>query len=87
MNSPGTSQNSRGARMPYSSVVNQHVCTCWTRNSIMMYSNKKKHTHTDRTSRRTQAGIGHSAPAHRGGHVQNKSRRREQRRGRQRTRP
>ena len=41
----------------------------------------------NRTSRQTQAGIGHSAPAHRGGHVQNKSRRRGQRRGRQRTGP
>ena len=40
-----------------------------------------------RTSRQTQAGIGHSAPAHRGGHVQNRSRRRKQRRRRQRTRP
>ena len=33
----------------------------------------------NRTSRPTQAGIGHSAPAHRGGHVQNRSRRRKQR--------
>ena len=40
-----------------------------------------------RASRQTQAGIGHSAPAHRGGHVQNRSRRREQRRGRQKTNP
>ena len=39
------------------------------------------------TSRQTQAGIGHSSPAHRGGHVQNRSRRGEQRRGRQRTSP
>ena len=42
---------------------------------------KKKHTHTDRTSRQTQAGIGHSAPAHRGGHVQNRISRRQVRRG------
>ena len=28
---------------------------------------KKKKGKTDRTSRQTQAGIGHSAPAHRGG--------------------
>ena len=49
---------------------------------------KQKHKpKTDRTSCQTQAGIGHSAPAHRGGHVQNKSRRREQRRGRYRTEP
>ena len=39
------------------------------------------------TSRRTQTGIGHSAPAHRGRLVQNRSRRREQRWGRQRTKP
>ena len=39
-----------------------------------------KHVYV-RASRQTQAGIGHSAPAHRGGHVQNRSRRREQRRG------
>ena len=36
---------------------------------------------TDRTSRQTQAGIGHSAPANRGGQVQNRSRRRQVRRG------
>ena len=36
---------------------------------------------TDRTSRQTQAGIGHSAPAHRGGHVQNRIRRRQALRG------
>ena len=51
----------------------------------------KKHLHKkkdkNRASRQTQAGIGPSAPAHRGGHVQNRSRRREQGRGRQRTRP
>ena len=41
----------------------------------------------DRISRQTRAGIGHSAPAHRGGHLQNRSRRREQRRGRYRTEP
>ena len=35
---------------------------------------KKK---TDRTSRQTQAGIGHSAPTHRGAHVQHKIRRRQ----------
>ena len=39
---------------------------------------KKK---TDRTSRQTQVGIGHSAPAHRGGHVQNRISRRQVRRG------
>ena len=33
------------------------------------------HSHRDRTSRPTQAGIGHSAPAHRGGHAQNMIRR------------
>ena len=31
---------------------------------------KKKKIKTDRTSRQTQADIGHSTPAHRGGHVQ-----------------
>ena len=36
---------------------------------------------TDRTSRQTQAGIGHSAPAHRGGHMQNRISRRQVRRG------
>ena len=41
----------------------------------------------NRTSRHAQAAIGYSPPAHRGGHVQNRSRRREQRRGRQRTKP
>ena len=35
----------------------------------------------DRTSRQTQAGIGHSTPAHRGGHVQYRSRRRQTCRG------
>ena len=40
--------------------------------------NKKQ---TDRTSRQTQAGIGHSAPAHRGGHMQNRISRRQVRRG------
>ena len=42
---------------------------------------KKKKKITDRTSRQTQAGIGHSAPAHRGGHVQNRNSRRQVRRG------
>ena len=42
------------------------------------YKRKKK---PDRTSRQTQAGIGHNAPAHRGGHVQNRIRRRQVRRG------
>ena len=36
---------------------------------------------TDGTSRQTQAGIGHSAPEHRGRHVQNRIRRRQVRRG------
>ena len=35
----------------------------------------------DRTSRHTQAGIGHSAPVHRGGHVQNRIRRKQALRG------
>ena len=48
---------------------------------------KKFKIKLNRTSRQTQVGIGHSAPAKRGGHVQNRSRRREQRQGRQRTRP
>ena len=45
---------------------------------------KKKigyHATSDRTSRQTQAGIGHSAPAHRGGHMQNRISRRQVRRG------
>ena len=41
----------------------------------------KKRKRTDRTSRQTQAGIGHSAHAHRGGHMQNRIRRRQVRRG------
>ena len=60
-----------------------------------LHESTQKRTHTrsglppqqikqKRTSRQTQAGIGHSAPAHKGGHVQNRSRRREQRRGRYR---
>ena len=40
-----------------------------------------------RISRPTQAGICHSAPAHRGGHIQNMRRRGEQRRSRYRTEP
>ena len=40
----------------------------------MVKINLKK---TDRTSRQTQAGIGHSAPAHRGGHMQNRISRRQ----------
>ena len=39
------------------------------------YNNNK--TKKNRASRQTQAGIGHSAPAHRGGHVQNSSRRKD----------
>ena len=42
---------------------------------------KKKKKKTDQTSRRTQAGIGHSAPAHRGGHMQNRISRRQVHRG------
>ena len=41
----------------------------------------KKKKKTDRTSRQTQAGIGHSLPAHRGGHMQNRISRRQVRRG------
>ena len=44
----------------------------------MMRGRKKK---TYRTSCQTQAGIGHCAPANRGGHVQNRSRRRQGLRG------
>ena len=50
----------------------------------IFFSAEKKR---NRTSRQTQVGIGHSAPEYRGGHVQDRSRRREQRRGRQRTKP
>ena len=42
---------------------------------------KKKKKKTDRTSRQTQAGIGHSTPAHRGGHMQDRISRRQVRRG------
>ena len=42
---------------------------------------KRERKKTDRTSRQTQAGIGDSAHAHRGGHVQNRIRRRQVRRG------
>ena len=38
---------------------------------------KKRIKKTDMTSRLTHAGIGHSAPVHRGGHVQNRIRRRQ----------
>ena len=41
----------------------------------------QKQKKTDGTSRQTRAGIGHSAPAHRGGHVQNRISRRQVRRG------
>ena len=41
----------------------------------------------NRTSRQTQAGIGHSAPTHRDGHVQNRIRRRQARQGKTRTGP
>ena len=63
--------------------------TAWT-------GSQDHHAHTtseerrnkqERTSRQTQAGIDHSAPTHRGGDVQNRSRRREQPRGRYRTEP
>ena len=52
-------------------------CTSWDGN------NGKKHG----KSCHIRAGIRHSAPAHRGGHVQNRSRRREQRWGRYRWYP
>ena len=45
--------------------------------SVSMLGKKE----TGQTSCQTQAGIGHSTPAHRGGHVQNRSRRRQARRG------
>ena len=38
---------------------------------------KRKEKKTDRTSRQTQAGIGHSAPAHRGGHMRDRISRRQ----------
>ena len=60
-----------------------HTCMC-VHGTVQKKKKKKKKK--NRTSRQTQAGIGHSAPAHRGGHVQN-SRHRKQRRRRQRTRP
>ena len=47
----------------------------------------KKNREKDRTAHQTQAGIGHSAPAHRGGHVQNSRTRRELRQGRYKTKP
>ena len=50
-------------------------------------AHRKKKKKTNRASRQTQPGISHSAPTHRGGHVQNRSRRREQRRGTHRTDP
>ena len=55
----------RGDELQLSREVYAHICK---------KNNKKKKI---RTSRQTQTGIGHSAPAHRGGHVQNRSRRRE----------
>ena len=41
----------------------------------------------DQTSRQTNAGIGRAAPTHRCGHVQNRIRRRQARRGKRRTDP
>ena len=40
-------------------------------------SRNREDTKTDRSGITTQAGIGHSAPAHRGGHVQSRIRRRQ----------
>ena len=48
-----------------------------TRHTRAKDKNKKKQKKTDRTSHQTQAGIGHSAPAHRGGHMQNRISRRQ----------
>jgi len=45
------------------------------------------HTKPDRTRRQTQVGIGHSAPTHRGGHEQNRNRRRQVRRSKIKTGP
>ena len=55
--------------------------------SYIDMAGKKKWGKKNRTPRQTQPGIGRSAPVHVGGDVQNRSRRRELRRGRQRTRP
>ena len=49
----------------------------WVLNTI---TKKQQNEKTGRTARQTQAGIGHSTPAHRGGHVQNRIRRRQARR-------
>ena len=49
--------------------------------SITALQLSKKRKKKNRTSRQTQAGIGHSAPAHRVGHVHNRIRRRQVRRG------
>ena len=59
---------------------------CWG-NCYQKFNLKKYQPKKNRTSCQTQAAIGHSTPAHRGGHVHNRSRRREQRWGRQRTNP
>ena len=86
-----------GTRISYGTLCVDVVRCCCLSHSHSTLSNpcrtadgkqkKKKGQKRDRISRRTQAGIGHSAPAHRDGHVQNRSRRREQRRGRHRTNP
>ena len=51
-------------------ILHTQVCTAQTPTQAPTKRN------TDRTSHQTQAGIGHSAPAHRGGHVQNRISRR-----------
>ena len=60
------------------------VCVCFQKLlslRCILGVTKKKKKKADRTSRQTQAGIGHSAPAHRGGHMQNRISRRQVRRG------
>ena len=55
----------------------QIIASHWFFFFFLIYVQSK----TDRTSCQTQACIGHSAFAHRGGHVQNRIRRRQVRRG------
>ena len=64
---------------PVCSIAPSKACCPPNLHIRSLLQQKEKKEKTDRTSRQTQAGIGHSAPAHRGGHVQNRIRRRQHR--------
>ena len=67
-------KNQRDVASPFRCFVTTSV-TYVPRSGVGAKWAKKKTP--DWTSRQIQAGIGHSAPAHRGGHVQNRIRRRQ----------